>query len=165
MTIDTLRRLALFVLLCLAQALVFNRIQLFGCATPLLYVYFILSLPWDYPRWGILLWSFAMGVSVDMFANTPGVASTALTLLGAVHPFLTTLFLPRDAEPRMTTSAKKLGWGKFLTLAVIFVMLYCLVFFALESFSLHNLLHTMKCWIGSTLLTLLLIMPFEAIRK
>ena len=39
MTIDFLRQLGIFAVLCLAQALVFNRIHLFGCATPLIYIY------------------------------------------------------------------------------------------------------------------------------
>ena len=40
MAIDLIKRITLFVSLCLVQALVLNQIHLFDCATPLLYVYF-----------------------------------------------------------------------------------------------------------------------------
>ena len=51
--------------LVLAQALVFNYIHLFGYATVLLYVYFVVMFPRNYPRWAILLWSFFLGLSAD----------------------------------------------------------------------------------------------------
>ena len=57
MMLDTLRRLSVFIILCLAQALVLNRIHLFDCAIPLLYVYFAIIFPRNYPKWAILfLW-------------------------------------------------------------------------------------------------------------
>ena len=94
MAIDTLRRALVFVVLCLVQALVFNHIHLFGYATILLYVYFVVMLPRNYPRWAALLWSFALGLSVDMFTNTPGMAAAALTLTGFLQPYLLQLFRP-----------------------------------------------------------------------
>ena len=36
MEFDIIKRVALFVVLCVVQALVLNHIHLFGCATPLL---------------------------------------------------------------------------------------------------------------------------------
>ena len=74
MSIDSLRRIVIFLSLCMVQVLMFNRIQLFGCATPLLYVYYVILFPRDYPKWSILLQSFALGLVIDTFSNTPGVA-------------------------------------------------------------------------------------------
>lgn len=164
MAIDTLRRVFLFLILCLAQALLLNRIQLFNCAIPLLYVYFVIMFPRNYPKWGILLWSFAMGLTVDMFANTPGVASASLTLIGALQPYLLMPFLPREPEENHPSSAAALGWGKFLFLVLVMVLLYCMLFFTLEAFTFFNWLHWLMCVGGSTLLTTLLIMTFESFR-
>ena len=75
MTIDLFKQLGAFVVLCAAQALVFNRIHLFGCATPLIYIYMIMKLRRNYPQWGALLWSFALGLTIDAVSNTPGVAA------------------------------------------------------------------------------------------
>lgn len=161
---ESLRRIILFVVLLLAQVLVLNRIQLFHCATPLLYVYFAVIFPLGYPQWAALLWSFFMGLAVDVFFNTPGVAAGAMTLVALLQPYLLTLFLPREAEEKMATSARMLGWGKFMTLATILVLIYCLAFFSLEAFSFFNWLHWLECIGGSALLTLLLIFTLETLR-
>ena len=155
----------IFVVLCLAQALVFNHIHLFGCATALLYVYFVIILPRNYPRWATLLWSFFLGLGVDIFSNTPGMASASLTLVGLVQPFLLTLFIPREAPENMKTAASTLGFTKFLTFATMLVLLHCLVFFTIEAFSFFNWMQWAMNIAGTTLLTLLLIIVLEGIRK
>ena len=162
---ESLRRIILFIVLLLAQVLVLNRIQLFHCATPLLYVYFAVIFPLGYPRWAALLWSFFMGLAVDVFFNTPGVAAASMTLVALLQPYLLPLFLPREAEENMATSASTLGRGKFMTLATILVLIYCLAFFSLEAFSFFNWLHWLECIGGSALLTLLLIFTMETLRS
>ena len=74
MTTDVINRIVGFVVLCLVQALVLNHIHIFGFATPLLYVYMVLQFRRNYPKWGILLWSFLLGMVIDTFSNTPGVS-------------------------------------------------------------------------------------------
>ncbi|MBQ9671768.1 MAG: rod shape-determining protein MreD [Prevotella sp.] len=165
MTIDTLKRVGIFLLFCIAQALVLNRIQLFGFATPLLYVYFVLMFPRNYSKWALLLWSFSLGLVVDMFTNTPGVASASLTLIGAIQPYLLELFIPRDADENMQVSALNLGWGKFATYTTLAVTLFCLAFFSFEAFNFFNWLYWLQCIIGSSLLTILLILTLESVRK
>ncbi len=162
---DTLRRILVFMALLLAQVLVLNRIQLFHCATPLLYVYFAIMFPMGFPRWAALLWSFALGLAVDVFSNTPGMASASMTLVGLLQPYLLPLFLPRDADEHIRSAASTLGWGKFTTLAVILVLIYCLVFFSLEAFSFFNWLHWLGCVVGSAALTILLILTMETLRR
>lgn len=49
MNIDFFKRLLLFLALLLVQVLVLNNIHLFDCATPLLYVYFVVSFQRGYP--------------------------------------------------------------------------------------------------------------------
>lgn len=165
MTADTLRRTLVFVVMCLSQALVFNRIHLFGCATVLLYVYFVIMLPRNYPRWATLLWSFFLGLGVDVFSNTPGMASASLTLVGFVQPYLLTLFIPREAPENMKTAVSTLGFTKFLTFAAMLVLLHSLVFFTIESFGFFNWVQWAVNIFGTTLLTLVLLMTLESIRK
>ena len=165
MILDTLRRMFVLVLLCLAQALVFNRIQLFHCATPLVYVYFVIIFPRSYPRWALLLWGFFTGLAIDMFSNTPGLAASAMTLTALLQPMLLELFLPRDAEEKIRSSAVTLGWGNFVALTTFLVVIYCIVFFTIETFSFTNWLYWLECIGGSALLTILIIMTIESVRK
>jgi rod shape-determining protein MreD len=165
MAIDILRRLLTLVVFCLIQALVLNQIHLFDCATPLLYVYFVIMFPRNYPKWGVLLWSFAMGLCIDMFSNTPGMASASLTLIGALQPYLLELFLPRDAEENIKSSATTLGWPKFSTFTIILVFIYCLVFFSIEALSFFNWLLWLESVVGSAVLTIALILTLDSLRK
>ena len=165
MLIDFLRRLLAFVALVVVQSLMLNRIQLFHCATPLLYVYFAITIPRGYPKWASLLWCFALGVCVDMFANTPGVAAASMTLVAALQPYLLELFLPREAEENIRSSAATLGFSKFATLSTILVLLFCLVFFALEAFSFYDWQQWLLSVVGSALLTLILLLALETLRR
>ena len=165
MAIDSLKRIVAFVVLCLVQALVFNRIHLFGIATPLLFVYFAIVFPRSYPKWASLLWCFFLGLSIDIFSNTPGVASGSLTLIGAIQPYLLEPFVPRDSVENLECSVHTLGWGKFTVFALILTFIFCLVFFTLEMFSFFNWQYWLLYIGGSTALTMVLMLGIENFRK
>ena len=162
--IDIVKRIILFFLLILAQVLIFGRIHLFDCATPLLYVYFVLSFGEAYPRWVVLLWSFAMGLCVDAFANTPGVATSSLTLVGFVQPYFLRLFVPDDANGSFAPSLKEMGSMKFSFFAGVLLLLFCVVMFSVEAFNFFDWVHWLLCIGGSWLLTFLLILTIESVR-
>ena len=165
MALDTLRRALHFVALCLAQALVFNHVHLFGYATVLLYVYFVVIFPRSYPRWAILLWSFAMGLVIDLFANTPGVAAASLTLIGLLQPYVMELFIPREAPANLRASAADMGRTKFYVMTAMLTLLFCMVFYSLEMFTFANWLSWAFSVVGSWLLTLVLMTALESVRK
>ena len=83
-------------LFVMVQVLILNRVHLFGVATPLLYVYFVLQLERNTPRWAVMVWAFALGLSIDTFANTAGVTAGSLTLIGLLQPYVLGLFVPRS---------------------------------------------------------------------
>ena len=164
MTADVFKRAGLFVAFTLAQTLILGRIHLFGYATPLLYVYFVLLFPRNYPKWGVLLWSFGLGLVVDIFFNTPGLASASMTLLGAIQPYYFELYVSRDAAENMQPSMKNIGWVKYFYYSMVLVMIYCMVFFTLDSFTFYNWIVWLKSVVGSAALTLLMILTFETVQ-
>ena len=164
MNIGILKGFGAFVLLLLAQALVLNHIHLFNCATPLLYVYVATLFQRNFPRWAILVSCFTMGLCVDVFSNTPGVAAGAMTFIGLFQPYLLTLFLPRESPDDLQPSMNTLGIGKFSTYALLIVFIYCLSFFALEAFSFTDWLHWLECVGGSFAITGILILVIEYFR-
>jgi len=161
MTADTLKRAALFCAFLLAQVVVLGRIHLLHYATPLFYVYFVVLLPRNYPKWAGLLWSFALGLAVDTFANTPGVAAASMTLLAALQPYYFELFVPRDSVDDLRPSLATIGAVKYSYYAVPLVLLYCLLFYTLELLTFFNWLQWLFSVVGSAVVTLLLIFSFE----
>ena len=154
-----------FVVMLVVQALLLNNIHLFGCSTPLLYVYVMLMARRDFPRWGLLLFGFLLGLGVDMFSNTPGVGACSMTLLAFVQPMLMKLFLPRDSADDFQPGIPSLGLMKFVYFSFISIFLYSLVFFTLEMFNFFNWTLWALSVGGSTLLTLLLVIVIDNFRN
>ncbi len=165
MNIEIIRQISAFIILCLAQALVLNHVNILGCATPLLYVYFIMKFRRGYPKWALLVWSFAMGLCVDIFSNTPGVAAASSTLLGLLQPYLMNPFIQRDSPEDLTPSMKTLGVANFIYYTIVCVLIYDIVFFSIEAFNFFNWLQWLKNIGGSTVLAALLIIVIENVKK
>lgn len=165
MMIESFYRLALAVILCLAQVLILNQIWLFGVATPLLYVLFVITFHRNFPKWQILIWSFALGLVIDVFSNTPGLAVGILTLMALLQPYLLELFVPRDSVENLEVKAATLGWKNYTLLTVILTGLYSLLFFAIEAFNFFDWQQWLLRSIGSALLTIGMILTIETIRS
>ena len=164
MSIDLLKRLGMFLALCAAQILILNHMHLFGVAIPLLYVYFVITFHRNTPKWAILLWSFALGLAIDVFSNTPGLAAGCLTLIAIIQPYLLELFIPRDSIDELNVSVKVLGWGNFTIFSTVLTLVFCLAFFAVEAFTFYNWVHWLICAGSSAVLTLILILAIESVR-
>lgn len=165
MNIDFPKRLLLFFGLMLLQALVLNHVHLFGVATPLLYVYFAISFRRNTSKWSMLVWCFLLGLGIDVFSNTPGLAAGAMTLVAAIQPYLMELFIQRDDEDEILPCIATFGISKYTLFALILTFVYCLAFFTLESFSFFNWLHWLLSIVTSTALTLLLVLVCDNTRR
>ena len=158
-------RLVMFVVLLLVQVLVLNHVWLLNVATPLLYVYFAITFPRNSEKGEVLVWCFLLGLLIDIFSNTPGLAASALTLIGMIQVYLVELFIPRDSAENIEVSAATLGWGKFTTLSGILTLIYCLLFFLLEAFNFFD----WQLWLLRTLcsaaLSLVMMLAIESIRS
>lgn len=154
-----------FIGLILMQVLVFNHVHFFG-ATPMPYVFFLLILPTNTPRWVFVLTGFLMGLCIDLFTNTPGIAASGMCFVGLLTPWLLRLFSPKDQEDEtFSPSRKTMKWSGFLRYAFCAVAIHCMIFFTLESFSFFDIEMLLFNIAGSTLLTLLFIVAIEATRS
>ena len=78
--------IARFILLLLAQVLLFNHIDLFGYINPFPYILFIILFPVNGNKLGLLAASFFLGLIMDMFWNSGGVHATACLVLAYARP-------------------------------------------------------------------------------
>ena len=154
-----------FLSFLLVQVLVLNHIHLFNYATPLPYIYILFLVPHNHPKWKLLLWAFSMGICVDMFSNTPGVATTSLTFVAMLYPFLLEWFIVRENTEDLTPSMKELGVGRYILFVFILVLIYCLLFFTLETFSFFNWQQWLYNIGGSTVLTMVFILVLDNLRN
>lgn len=165
MALVLLHRVTMFLILLAAQVLILNHVHLMDVAMPLLYIYFAITFRRGFPRWVILLSCFLMGLIVDMFSSTPGLAAGTMTLIGFIQPFLVERTAPRDSAEDMEISVATLGYGGFAFLSGVITAIYCLVFFTLEAFSFFEWFVWLERIIASSLLTWILILAIESVRS
>ena len=103
---NILRGFIYFVVLVLVQVLILNNIHFLRVATPFLYLYFILKMPVGSSRTNVVFFSFLIGLTIDVFSNTPGMHAFACTLAGFIRHSLIQLLIcllytspsPRDTR-------------------------------------------------------------------
>ena len=139
MNYDFIRIPLLFVVLCVIQVFVLNHCQLFGCAMPLFYIYFVLTLRKGMSKWLMMVISFALGLLLDTFSNTPGVAAASMTFAAMLQPYV--------------------------NYTLVMTLVYCLIFFTLEMLNFFHLLKWLECVVGSTILTSALILAADSLKK
>ena len=161
---DLVRRLVGFVIIVLVQSLVCNNIHLFGYATPLLYTYFVYTFSRNQPRWAILLWCFVLGMTIDTFSNTPGLTASTLTFAGMLQPYVLEIFMSRDHAENFEPTFETMGWIKYPTYLLMQLLPFCLLFFAIESFSFFDWQHWIICSASSFALTFVLILAIDNVK-
>ncbi len=165
MALELLNRLAMFMALFVAQVLILNHVHLFDVATPLLYVYFAITFRRNFPKWILLVSCFLLGIFVDIFSSTPGLAAGCMTLVAFAQPYLVEYLAPRDSAEDMEVSYKSIGVGKFFFLSGVITLFYCLLFFAIEAFSFFDWLVWLERAFASAVLTWILLIAIESVRS
>lgn len=162
MKVRYIQEFFLFVFLILFQALLLNRINVFGYATPVLYIYFILKLPFGRNPFYTIISGFLMGLIIDVFLNTPGMNAAATTIVATFRKPILNLFYDReifeDFIPGINT-----GTSQFVRLTVFVVLLHLTFLFFIESFTLFNLVNTLIRIISSSFISILIIISLDVL--
>jgi len=165
---DLLKYLFQFMVLVLAQLLIFNNIELSGYINPYVYVLFVLLLPFEVPRIILLVASLALGLVIDLFMGTPGVHSSATVFMAFSRPMVLALFSPREGYQTGTLPRiSQFGLEWFVKYTVTLVLLHHFTLFFLEVLTLHHFFSTLFRAFISTLLTslILIISQYFIFRK
>ncbi len=136
------------------QILVMDNVMINGYMVPYIYLLFILLMPFDTPRWIVLLSGFILGFGIDLFEHTPGMHTAATVLIAFVRPYILNLLAPRDGyEPETFPRIYYYGFAWFLKYTLLIVLVHHLALFYLEVFQLQNFLSTLLRVILSTALS------------
>lgn len=153
-----LKNIIRFILLVLAQVLVFNHIQFSGYINPYIYVIYILLLPFDTPKWSLLLLGFLIGLTIDLFAHTLGMHAIASVFLAFVRPYVLGIIAPRDGyNPGSLPRIHYMGFSWFLRYSLILVFAHHFILFYVEVFRLSGFFNTLLRVILSTLFSVFII--------
>jgi rod shape-determining protein MreD len=158
MTGKVLMNIFRFCFLVFLQVLILDNINFGGYVNPYLYVYFILLLPFEVPRWLLLISSFALGLSIDLFNGTLGMHTASSVLMAFLRPaVINSIASRKEFEPGMKPSISDLGFQWFFSYAVILVFIHHLTLFYIEVFRFSDFFITLRRAVFSSLFTLLLV--------
>lgn len=162
MTLVYLKNIFRFVFLVLFQVLILNEIRLNGFINPYFYIYFILLLPFDIPKWLLLVLSFLLGSAIDIFSNTPGLNAAACVVMGFARPFvITSISTGTEFMIGDHPSLRSQGMKWFLYYSIILVLIHHITLFYLDVLRLNEFFMTLIRVILSSIFTLLLIFISE----
>lgn len=128
----------MFVILVAVQVLLLNQIQFSGYMNPYIYVLFIMLLPLNAPRYAILLLSFFIGLSIDVFSNTLGMHSFASVFIAYLRPAVIRLTTNRQEDMSDYPGLAQTGILWFISYTAIMVVIHHFMLFYIEVFTMKN---------------------------
>jgi len=141
-----------FVVFLLLQILIFNNINLFGYLNPYPYVLFILLFPVNSNKSVLLLSSFALGITLDMFANSDGIHAAASVILAYIRPSLFKFAFGLSYEYQTVKIADKISPER-ITLLLLAIFIHHFILFFFEYFRIDLILTVLSRTLFSTLFT------------
>ena len=156
MVLNYLHKIGWFIGLVLLQVLILNNVHIAGYATPFLYIYLILKFESETPRNTLMLWAFFLGLTVDIFSDTPGMNAAATVALAFLRPTFLRRFVP---------SIKSMGIVPFLKYLVVSVFIHHAILLTIEFFSFAHIGTLLLRIVASALLTITCIMAIEGVKK
>lgn len=155
------KQIARYVLLVLLQVLVFNNYAFLGYMNPYIYLIFLLYLPTSISRTSILILSFCLGLSIDLFENTGGIHTSATLVIGFIRPFLLKAVSRRQGNDLENISLKNMALPNMLIYTSAAVVIHHFLMFWLEEFSFNNFGIVLLRTLYSSIFTLVFVIVIQ----
>jgi len=147
-------------LFVLVQALVLNHMPpLHRFITPYLYFLFILWMPFKTSRSSLLIISFLLGFSLDMFLKTPGLHAAPCVLIAYLRPFIINLLVPKETKELNLGSPSRttMGFAPYALYVVVLTFVHHSYLVLLEWMQFGNFWYFIGKVFFTTLVSLMLI--------
>ncbi|GAA3647797.1 rod shape-determining protein MreD [Flavivirga jejuensis] len=146
-----------FIVLILIQVLVFNNINFLGYINPYPYILFIALFPIKNNRAIIILSSFLLGLTIDMFLDSGGIHAAACVFIAYVRPIILKFSFGMIYEHH-TIKFSTVEFGSKLTYVILLVILHHIILFSLEIFNFSKIILVLQKTLFSSMFTILLSM-------
>jgi len=134
-----------FFLLLLAQILIFSNVNFSPFVNPYVFPLFILLLPFETPRWLLMLMGFLSGLILDVFLGSAGMHAAACLMVGYLRPFLINVITPKGTEFETSPHVYAQGVTWFIIYLAITMLIYLSFYFMVEAATfLHFFLLLLK---------------------
>lgn len=149
-----------FIILVLAQALIFNHINFIGYVNPFPYLLFILLFPINNNRSLFLFLSFMLGLLVDIFSDSGGVHAAACVTIAFIRPAVLKFAFGTVYE-HQNIKFNNTEFGNRVIYFSILIAIHHIIMFMLEIFNISNIILVFKKTLFSSTFTLILCVLFS----
>jgi hypothetical protein len=144
-------------LLVLVQIFFLKNLALFGQAFAFLYLVGILILPLNIRTIPLLFIAFGLGLLVDVFYETIGIHTAAVTCLAFLRPLWLKVISPTGGYDDMQLpTLNEMGIGWFFSYAFPLVFVFSLVLFGIDQWGFGSFFSVLNKSFFSSILTCLL---------
>ena len=153
-----------FLLLLFFQILITNSINLWGIVSPMIYILFILTLPFQMPKWQVVLIGFAMGMSVDLFTGVIGQHAAATVLIAFLRmPIITIIPTHIKFEEHLRPILWDMHFPWYFQYSVYLTLIHHIVFFFLDAMTFRNFFLVVGISVLNAVFTVFLIFLFQIV--
>ena len=159
-----LKMMGSFVLLILAQVLLFNQINIFGSVNPMLYLLFLVMYPFDLNQTFYIFIGFVLGFFIDFLSQTGGAHTIASLSVSYLRPIIMkySYGLTSERPKSIITDPRKTNNFLFL---LIFISVHHFIYFAVAYFSADAFLLIIKNSLITMIFSLILILLISSLYR
>ena len=159
-----------FILLVLLQGLIFHRFNLGGTQFNYIHIFihpiFLLLLPVQTGRMLQVFLGFLLGISIDIFYDSPGLHASTCVFTAFIRPIILSSMEPRGGyKINSVPSRNQFGVNWFARYVALVLLLHLLWYFSIEVFEISNILQiilkTISSFIASFIFTGIYIVIFN----
>jgi len=161
---ELIKNMVRFALFIFIQVFILFKIPpLHRFITPYLYYLFILWLPFNTSRSGLMAIGFIFGLSLDYFTHTPGLHAAACTLVAYIRPFVINLLISQEGADKSyaSPSITSMGWAPYGTYVLVLTVFHHTYLVFLEWMNFGSFLFFLGKIAATSAVSLLLIFLTE----
>jgi len=146
-----------FLILVMLQVLLLNHINFLGYINPYLYLLFILTFPFNSNKSLLIVLSFLLGLTIDIFGDSGGVHAAACVVIAYFRPVILKYSFGVSYEYN-TIKINQVGFRQRLIYVSSMIILHHLVLFSMEIFNINHIMLLLKSTLFSGIFSIVLIM-------
>ena len=160
-----LKYIGIFVMLLFLQVFLLDNLHWLGLVHPFIYLWAILMLPIELPRWVQMFIGAAIGMVMDLFTHAPGIHMAGCVMAAYLRPLMVAGYVQDIDRMKGAITITAIGMGNYLRLLAVLVVVHHTIVFMLEAFTFSHFGFTLLQIILSSLFSYAPILMFEYLRK
>lgn len=144
-----------FIMLLAIQIVIFNNMNFLGYISPFPYILYIILYPVNSNRTGLIISSFLLGITMDMFCNSGGIHAASCVILAYYRPYIFKFSFGLSYEYQTIKLNESLTPERF-SFILVSVLLHHIVLFILLAFQFKFIWDILLRTLFSSVFTILI---------